>query len=106
MLIIHDRIAYLPYGGSLDDHRNLKPTYTIVWETLKWLKSQGIEGFDFYGIEPDFNDNDGFSSYKTGFGGEIITYQDSFNLILKPLLYPYINGLLKIRENFDFLKRI
>lgn len=106
LMFLYEDTVYYPYGGSSVEHRNLKPTYTIVYEVLKWAKSNGYKYFDFWGVEEEIGDNDGFSSYKLGFGGEDIMYEDTFDIVINPLWYKILKLGLSIRNKFKLIKKI
>lgn len=97
-LFCYDGVVYYPYGGSYEKHRNLKPTYFQIYETLKWARDNNFQFFDFWGIEEEFDSNDGFSSFKMGFGGYKVTYFDSFDIIINP----FKRRLIKLAE---FIKK-
>jgi lipid II:glycine glycyltransferase (peptidoglycan interpeptide bridge formation enzyme) len=97
-LFCYDGVVYYPYGGSYEKHRNLKPTYFQIFETLKWARQNNFKYFDFWGIDEEFDANDGFSSFKMGFGGYKVTYVDSFDIIINPIK----RKLIKLAE---FIKK-
>lgn len=103
-VIINKSKAYYPYGGSIDKHRNLNATYTIVMEFLKWAQDKGIESFDFYGVEDNYKKDEGFSRFKVGFGGDLIEYAQPFEIVINPLLYPSVKLGMFLRDNLKFLK--
>lgn len=105
-MFLYEDTVYYPYGGSSIKHRNLKATYSIVYEVLKWAKSQGFAYFDFWGIEEEIGSNDGFSSFKLGFGGEQVEYQDTFDIIINPFWYRILKFGLFLRNKFKVIKKL
>lgn len=97
-LFCYEGVVYYPYGGSYEKYRNLKPTYFQIYETLKWARDNNFSFFDFWGIEEKFGVNDGFSSFKMGFGGYKVTYFDSFDIIINS----FKRRLIKLAE---FIKK-
>jgi lipid II:glycine glycyltransferase (peptidoglycan interpeptide bridge formation enzyme) len=103
-LFLYEDTVYYTYAGSLNLVRKLNPTYFTIWEILKWAKSNGYSKFDFWGVEKDLTS--GFSLFKSKFGGELIHYEDSVNLIIDKKWYFILNILQKLREKFSFLKKV
>jgi peptidoglycan pentaglycine glycine transferase (the first glycine) len=96
MLIGHNEILYYPYGGSSDKHRNVMATYLLVWEIIKWAKANGYKYFDLMGVLED--KSDGYSRFKTGFGGSEIKYMDTIDMVIDPLLYKVFKTLSFLRK--------
>lgn len=83
--------AYYMYAGSHDEGKKLFAPTLLAWEAIKLAKKEGLEVFDFEGIfderYPQTNKWKGFTKFKEGFGGEIITYPKTLvkysNLLVK-----------------------
>jgi lipid II:glycine glycyltransferase (peptidoglycan interpeptide bridge formation enzyme) len=76
-------------GASIDEKRNLMPTYLLQWEVMKWAKERGMTYYDMMGIpSPDELNEDhpwyGVYKFKSGFGGEIPSYLGCLDLPVKP----------------------
>jgi lipid II:glycine glycyltransferase (peptidoglycan interpeptide bridge formation enzyme) len=91
MLFVDDGVIYYPYGGSSTEHRDVMPTYALVWEITQWGKQNGYHTFDLWGtLGPNADEKDkefGFHRFKSGFGGEEIEYAPSYDLVINPMLY-------------------
>ena len=53
---------------------NLRGSYLLHWETMKWLKREGFRWYDLRGYNP--RSYPGVSRFKTGFNGDIISYSE------------------------------
>jgi len=51
---------------------NLRGSYLLHWETIKWLKAEGFHWYDLRGYNP--KSYPGVSRFKTGFNGVIVSY--------------------------------
>jgi lipid II:glycine glycyltransferase (peptidoglycan interpeptide bridge formation enzyme) len=95
--------AYL-YGASSDEHRREMPTYLLQWEAMKWAKAHGARYYDFWGIPDEVgagqddeheelenkNVRDGLWGvyrFKQGFGGEVVRYAGTYDLVYIPSMY-------------------
>jgi len=106
----HD-VLYYPYGASSSSYRNLMANNLMMWEAIKLGKKLGCRKFDLWGClgpRPDPNDSwYGFHRFKEGYGGELVEFIGSFDLVLKPTLYRLYNltdtlrwRLLKLKAGF------
>ncbi len=70
---------YYMYGASANDKRNLRPTYLLQWEVMRWAKARGYTYYDMVAIPNpnNLNENDplwGVYNFKRSFGGEIAEF--------------------------------
>ncbi len=84
------RTATYLYGASSDLKREYMPSYALQWAAIRAAREAGCADYDFYGIPP--NDDPahpmaGLYRFKTGFGGRVLHYAGSWDLVLSPLLY-------------------
>lgn len=107
-LIGFEGTLYYPYGGTSDKQMKLKSTYTHAWELFKYAKKKGYRTFDWMGIEEPNTEGkyEGFSAYKVQFGGDIITYADSVDIVIDPKRYRLLKVARKLRDSFSILKNI
>lgn len=105
-LITYQGVIYYPYGGSSDEYRNVMATYSLVWEIINWGMNRDFSSFDLWGIERDNSGEfDGFSRFKLGFGGEIICYEDTVDLILNKRDYYFVRLMINLRYRLKRFKR-
>lgn len=92
---------YYPYGASSSEHREVMASNLMMWEVIKWGKEKGLKKFDMWGaLGPNPDKNDpwyGFHRFKEGYGGRLVEYVGSFDLVIKPLWYEVYKIADKIR---------
>ena len=77
-------------AASTDLNRKLPGAYALLWQAMKDLKAEGYERFNLWGIAPPNQPNHryaGVTTFKTGFGGEVIEYVPAHDLILSKVGY-------------------
>lgn len=94
MLLIRGDTLYYPYGGSSNVHREVMASNLVCWETIKLGKKLNLKYFDMWGaLGPDADPKDpwfGFHKFKQGYGGRLIEYLGSFDLVLNyPVYYAF-----------------
>jgi len=92
MLLKYQETFYYPYGGSSTEFKKYMASNLMMWEAIKLGKRLGCKVFDMWGATDDDADPwYGFTRFKLGYGGELITFPGAYDLILNPLLYhPFI----------------
>jgi lipid II:glycine glycyltransferase (peptidoglycan interpeptide bridge formation enzyme) len=68
--LLGDSAIYL-LGATDEKARELKAAYYLHWQSMLWMKSRGIKGYDLGGIDPV--SNPGGHHFKEGFGGADVT---------------------------------
>ncbi len=95
--------VYYPYGASSNEHREVMTSNLMMWEIIKWAKKKGLKKFDMWGaLGPNPDPKDpwyGFHRFKQGYGGELIEFVGSYDLIIKPFWYE----LYKIADKLRWL---
>ncbi len=87
------------YGASGDQMRNLMAPYLIQWKAIQIAKIKNCKYFDFLGVSPPNDNNDRLSNvteFKLKFGGKIVKFNPSFNIIHNKLIYNFYQKLKKI----------
>ncbi len=104
MLFIEKDKLFYPYGASKDIHRQTMAPTLLMWETIKLGKSLGLKTFDMWGcLGPNAKEGDlgyGFHRFKQGFGGSLVEYVGTWDLIINSKLYPLYNLVDKYRWLF------
>ncbi|OGN27672.1 MAG: hypothetical protein A2941_01640 [Candidatus Yanofskybacteria bacterium RIFCSPLOWO2_01_FULL_49_17] len=87
--------VWLAYGdtayylhGAMDRSPEYKPMmapYALHWGMIKYLKAQGIQKYDFWGI--DAQRYPGVTRFKLGWGGHEVEYPGSFDLPISNFWY-------------------
>jgi len=95
---------YYPYGGSSERHKNLMASNLIAWEAIRLGKKLGCKVFDFWGAlgeNPDPKDPwYGFHRFKAGYGGRLVEFVGTYDLVINPFLYQLFLLIDKIRWIF------
>lgn len=90
-LIIGDgREADYYEAASTDLNRKLPGAYALLWQAMRDLKKAGYERFNLWGIAPAGQPNHryaGVTTFKTGFGGEVVEYVPAHDLVISKVGY-------------------
>jgi lipid II:glycine glycyltransferase (peptidoglycan interpeptide bridge formation enzyme) len=108
IFFVFNKILYYPYGASTREHREVMPAYALFWEAIKFGKKMGCQIFDMWGT-PGPNPNPknpwyGFHRFKEGFGGQLVEFIGTYDLVLNPSLYSLYNLANTLRWKFLRLK--
>jgi lipid II:glycine glycyltransferase (peptidoglycan interpeptide bridge formation enzyme) len=102
-----DRLFY-PYGASLDKKREVMAPNLLMWEAIRYGKSLGLKTFDTWGcLGPDAKESDngfGFHRFKQGYGGTLVQFVGTYDLVINPQLYKLYNLIDKYRWKLLRLK--
>lgn len=78
-----DTVTYL-HGASSSAHRNVMAPFLLHWRAMREAKSRGFTKYDFWGVAPEGAPSDhpwsGITRFKTGFGGERMSYLGAWEL--------------------------
>lgn len=77
-------------AASTDLNRKLPGAYALLWQAMRDLKTKGYERFNLWGIAPAGQPNHryaGVTTFKTGFGGEVVEYVPAHDLVLSKVGY-------------------
>lgn len=107
MLLNFKDTLYYPYGGSSKSHPEVMANNLIAWEAIKLVKKLGLKYFDMWGaLGPDANPNDpwfGFHRFKLGFGGKLVEYIGTYDLVFNWPLYLAFTAIDKLTPLKVFL---
>lgn len=99
IMFIFNDVLYYPYGASVREHREVMANNLMMWEMIKFGKSQGCSSFDMWGSlgpEPDQKHPwFGFHRFKKGYGGVLHETLGTYDLVTQPNMY----GAFRIAEN-------
>ncbi len=91
MLINFKDTLYYPYGGSSKSHPEVMANNLICWEAIKLGKKIDLKKFDMWGaLGPNANASDpwfGFHKFKQGYGGKLVEYMGTFDLVFDWPIY-------------------
>lgn len=72
-------------AASTELNHKLPGSYAIIWTAAKDFKAKGLKRFNLWGIAPKNQPNHryaGVTTFKTGFGGEVIEFVSAHDLII------------------------
>ncbi len=91
MLYVFKDALYYPYGGSSTEYKEVMANNLIAWEAIRLGKRLNLKEFDMWGaLGPDAAPNDpwqGFHRFKQGYGGKLVEYIGTFDLVFNEPLY-------------------
>lgn len=102
MPVVFGNKAATFHSCSSNANRRLKPNELLMWESLKWAKSQGCTKYDVWGIPNEIGDHLymgkplpkeqkgglwGVYEFKRGFGGEVVYFVGAYDYVYCPLVY-------------------
>lgn len=91
MLYTFKDTLYYPYGGSSVEYKEVMANNSIAWEAIKIGKRLGLKEFDMWGaLGPNADPNDpwqGFHRFKQGYGGKLVEYLGTYDLVFNDPLY-------------------
>jgi lipid II:glycine glycyltransferase (peptidoglycan interpeptide bridge formation enzyme) len=91
IMFVFNGKLYYPYGASRSVHRDVMASNLMMWEMIQFGKNNGCEEFDMWGsLGPEPNKNDpwfGFHKFKEGYGGTLMEFVGTYDLVLDPIMY-------------------
>lgn len=90
LILIGDVEAAYYEAASTDLNRKLPGAYALLWQVTLDLKKLGLKRFNLFGIAPKNSPNHryaGVTTFKTGFGGEIVEFVPAHDFILNKFRY-------------------
>lgn len=74
---------YYPYGGSSQDYPEVMANNLVAWEAIRLGKKLKLKKFDMWGADP----RHGFHRFKQGYGGKLVEYIGTYDLVFDWPLY-------------------
>ncbi len=113
IMFVFNGVLYYPYGASRSVHRNVMASNLMMWEMIRFGKKVGCQSFDLWGaLGPDASKKHpwyGFHRFKAGYGGELIEFLGTFDVLVDPPMYQiYTIGdslrwkVLKLKARLSF----
>jgi len=110
LLVNFKDTLYYPYGGSSKAHPEVMANNLVAWEAIKLGKKLGLKTFDMWGaLGPNADSKDswyGFHKFKQGYGGKLVEYIGSYDLILNWPLYMVFTAVDKLMPLKVFLLKM
>jgi lipid II:glycine glycyltransferase (peptidoglycan interpeptide bridge formation enzyme) len=105
------------HAGSIEHSPDLHPNYLLVWEAIRWAKSQGCSTYDLWGIPNEIGkmmkdgDNNpiidrtdglwGVYRFKSGFSRNIVSYAGAYDYVFNPHLYMLLTNRFMNADTVD-----
>lgn len=90
LILSYDKEAEYFEAASTDLNRKLPGSTALLWHAIKDLKKANIERFNLWGIAPPgatHHRYSGVTTFKTGFGGQIVEFIPAHDIIINKLRY-------------------
>lgn len=99
LLITYEGTATYLHGGSGKEQANLMAPYLLHMEAMRFAREHGCVEYDLWGTHLYYDEqtaswetykehpSSGTSRFKLGFGGNIVNYPGTYDLILRPFWY-------------------
>lgn len=68
------------YGGQTDEGARNRANYLVKWEAIRRAKAAGYRAYDLWGLP-----SEAVASFKAGWGGRLVEYVGSWDLVVDPL---------------------
>lgn len=88
-------------AASTLDGRKLPGAYALQWKIIQDAREMGLKRYNLFGIAPPNSPNHrfaGVTTFKTGFGGERVTYLPAHDLVVKKVHYKFVYALEQARK--------
>lgn len=108
MLFVQKDKLFYPYGASNDEQRQVMAPTLLMWEAIRLGRKNGCKTFDMWGsLGPEAKESQqgyGFHRFKQGFGGQLVQFVGTYDLVINPNAYRLYNLVDKYRWKFLRLK--
>jgi lipid II:glycine glycyltransferase (peptidoglycan interpeptide bridge formation enzyme) len=81
LMMEHGTTAHYLHGASDREHRALMAPHLLHWDLIRHYKERGFAAYDFWGV--DAAKWPGVTRFKLGFGGALVEYPGSFDLVFR-----------------------
>lgn len=109
IVFVFNGVLYYPYGASSIVHREVMASNLMMWEVIRFGQAQACKSFDMWGSlgpEPDpKNPWYGFHRFKKGYGGELVEFIGSYDLVNDYPMYKLYILAEDLRWKFLRLKK-
>lgn len=88
-------------AASTELHRKLPGAYALLWQAIQDFQKFGLKRLNLWGIAPAGQKNHryaGVTTFKTGFGGEVVEFIPAQDIVIKRLRYLLNLTVEKIRK--------
>lgn len=87
------------HGASTRECKEIMAPHLLHWQVIKEAKKRGFNYYDFWGI--DEKKWPGLTRFKLGFGGEVIEYPPTIDIIYRPAWYKVYRLVKKLYKTYS-----
>lgn len=102
LVIYSGQTATYVHGSSANEFRNVMAPYVLQWQAILDAKKAGLKIYDFGGVAPKGVEDhawQGITRFKQGFGGQLVHYPDSVDVVFnlaKYRVYKFLRAINKL----------
>ena len=103
--VILGKKAWYAYGCSFSEGREDMPNFLMQWEMMRYALEHGCTLYDFRGVEGNpiqENPHYGLHRFKQGFDARFVEYAGQMDLVLRPLVYWFMQCRIHYRNRIPF----
>ena len=100
ILIYQDDESIYFYGGSQTKYHKLPGAFILQYDAMLRTMQRNLPLYNFFGINGDFDGNDGVLRFKQNFNGYVIIKSDAFLYYPNPGKYKRLNKFKAIGHKF------
>ena len=90
------------YGASSNAHRERMPNHALHWAAIQWAKTRDCARYDLWGLgattDADASAAHGLYQFKQGFGGQLVRYAETRDVIFSRWQYALYTRALAWRR--------
>jgi lipid II:glycine glycyltransferase (peptidoglycan interpeptide bridge formation enzyme) len=83
LMMEYGKTVHYLHGASDREHRSVMAPHMLHWSLIQQYRERGFKAYDFWGV--DAQKWPGVTRFKLGFGGALVEYPGSFDIVLKRL---------------------
>lgn len=104
IIFLHKGTLYYPYGASRAIHRNVMASNLLMWEMIRFGKTQNCTSFDMWGsLGPDPDTKHpwyGFHKFKLGYNSTLMRFLGTYDLVEDQFLYSVFRKVENLRWKY------
>lgn len=106
LIIMQSPEAIYHEAASTEGGRKYPGAYALQWRVIRDAKDLGFRRYNLFGIAPPNSPKHryaGVTTFKTGFGGNLVTYVPAHDLVIRKLRYQFVRILENARKKHRHL---
>jgi lipid II:glycine glycyltransferase (peptidoglycan interpeptide bridge formation enzyme) len=101
LVIMQSPEAIYHEAASTEEGRKIPGAYALQWQVIRDARNLGFKRYNLFGIAPPNSPHHryaGVTTFKTGFGGNQVTYLPAHDLVVRKLRYKFVHMLEVARK--------